>query len=215
MKKIIYVIFFLIASFSLNILFYFFSDSYRWFLKNLKSSDEKQDIIINKDYDINIDKKTAKIEKTSSWTSVKSTLKNSEYLQDLPELKMTKIEDDFLLDFKEYNLKKLDLHPRLFDLTSEYPDEYYEYYSEYITLYFFGTKAYDDILDIFKTLTYELPFTINETNTFWTKSFYINLKNDFQDDSVRVVFSYKNRIFGMKIKKSVYDNVKTKITKLK
>jgi len=213
MKKALYIVFFIVVSFSLNIIFYYFSGTYRTFLQNIKP--EEETINIDKNYDIDISKQDFKKMKSSSWTSIKNTNKNSEYLQDLPKLKMTKIEDDLLLSFKEYNLKKMDLHSRLFDLTPEYPDEYYEYYSEYVTMYFFWTKPYDDILSIFETLTYELPFTINKSNIFWSKSFYINLKNDFKDDSVRIVFLYKSRIIWMKIKKTVYDNVKTKLDKLK
>ena len=138
-----------------------------------------------------------------------------EYISVYDELKITKIEEEFLSKFAAYKLKELELHPRLFDLTSEYPDSYFEYYSEYLTLYFFGNKPYNEIRDVFEILTYELPFTLNELDNFWEKSFYVNLDENFQDWVVRLVLLYKNRTFWLKLKKEVYDHVKGKLDGLK
>jgi len=68
--------------------------------------------------------------------------------------------------FSLYSLNKLEINSNLFDITDEYPDNYFEYYSKDLTLYFFPTKTYDEILDIFSVLDDELPFTLKEVNNF-------------------------------------------------
>jgi hypothetical protein len=57
-------------------------------------------------------------------------------------------------------------------------------------------------------LTYELPFTLNEVNNIWEKSFYINLDWNFNDNNARIIFSYKNRLFWLKVWKKSYNKVK-------
>ena len=260
MKNFLYIIIFLVVSFLLNILIYYVSPDYRWFLKEIKGVEnieqieenkEEEDWIIEDRFNINNDY-TVKIgnvglrESESVESSIESIViekqneeleKNLEekiqeefmeeieeedmesvkveYVSAYSELKITKIEEEFLNKFTGYKLKELELHPRLFDLTSEYPDNYFEYYSEYLTLYFFGNKPYNEIRDVFEVLTYELPFTLNEVNNFWEKSFYINLDENFEDWVVRLVLLYKNRTFWLKLKKEVYDHVKGKIDGLK
>jgi hypothetical protein len=127
------------------------------------------------------------------------------------KIKITNIEKEILKKLKKYNLKEIDLHSRLFDLTWEYPDEYFEYYWKDINLYFFWNKLYSDLKDIFKVLTYELPFSINEVNNFWNKSFYINLNSWFEDDYIRVVLKKSNRIIWFKIKKQLYEKMKSEL----
>ncbi len=214
-RYFVYIILFLILSFILNITLYFFSDTYRNFLKSLKS--EKQDIKqnINKveKNETNFVKKK-KVVKSKSENDKKDNIK-VEYKEKVLDISETKIEKEILKKFREYSLKKLELHPRLFDLTSEYPDDYIEYYSEYLTIYFFWNKPYSDIKDIFNVLSYELPFSINEVNNFWDKSFYINLKDEFKDDNIRFVFTYKTRTIGIKVNKKFYDMVKIKLQNLK
>jgi hypothetical protein len=68
--------------------------------------------------------------------------------------------------FSQHNLTQIELATNLFDITDEYPDSYYEFYSENITLYFFDTKTYNEVYDIFNVLAYDLPFTINRVNNF-------------------------------------------------
>jgi hypothetical protein len=68
--------------------------------------------------------------------------------------------------FSSYDLKELEINTTLFDITTEYPDSYIEYYSKGLTLYFFPTRTYNEIYDIFKVLEYELPFKINPVNNF-------------------------------------------------
>lgn len=250
MKNILYIIFFLIISFLLNISLYYVSSDYRNFLKEIKGIDEEtkyvqendnldleDDSETNKvDYNVNIDdvisKDSSKTNTDNNWNiqSKINTVSSGaiekinedddietvkvEYISVYDELKITKIEEEILKKFSEYDLTQIELHPRLFDLTSEYPDNYFEYYSEYLTLYFFWNKPYDEIKDVFQVLTYELPFSINEVDNFADKSFYINLDEQFQDWVVRLVLLYKNRTFWFKIKKELYDHVKEKLSSL-
>jgi hypothetical protein len=110
--------------------------------------------------------------------------------------------------FSYYNLWKLELPWSLFDLTQEYPDEYYEYYSKDLTLYFFVTKSYSEVLDVFQVLTYDLPFTINKTNNFLDNSFFINLKWWEKEWYIRIVTSTNGLVFWLKFKKDQYNRVK-------
>jgi len=239
LRYLIYIILFLVTSFILNIFFYFISADYRSFLRSIKADNIESSKINNVDNIDNIyidteeniknneilkeannqveDSKLITKEIISDAENKNNDLKEIkvEYTTIIWEVKETKIEQDFLNRFKEYKLKKLELHPRLFDLTTEYPDEYIEYYSEYLTIYLFGNKSYDSLKDIFKVLTYELPFTINEVNNFWDKSFYINLDNEFQDNQIRIVLLYKNRTFGLKMSKDVYPMIRDKLARLK
>jgi hypothetical protein len=73
---------------------------------------------------------------------------------------------DIINIFSEYDLKKLEVNSNLFDITDEYPDSYFEYYSTDLTLYLFPTKTYQDIYDIFFVLTKELPIKIKEVNNY-------------------------------------------------
>lgn len=231
MRKSLYIIFFLIASFSLNIIVYYIFPGYRSFLHSIKEEPgyiQPGQIVLNTGYNVDIDNlwnnKTSNDEDVKIEKEIPKEIKidNSEkqeiiedskieYISIPEELKITKTETTFLNAFKEYSLKEIELHPRLFDITWEYPDDYFEYYSEYLTLYFFGNKPYDDIKDIFDVLSYEFPFTVNEVDNFWDKTFYINLDEDFVDNIVRVVILYKNRVFWIKVKKEVYDHVKWKL----
>jgi hypothetical protein len=112
-------------------------------------------------------------------------------------------------------LKELEINTSLFDITTEYPDNYIEYYSKWLTLYFFPTKTYNEIYDIFSVLEYELPFTLNPVNNFWDNSFYINLNEDINDNVIRLIISNKGIVFWLKIKKNEYNLVKEKLNILK
>ena len=136
----------------------------------------------------------------------------SEFINTREEIKLTNIENNILQSFKSYDLKQVDLHPRLFDLTWEYPDKYFEYYTKDINLYFFWNKSYSDLVDIFTVLTYELPFSVNEVNNFWNKSFYINLDDLFEDEYIRIVLEKSNKTFWLKIKKQLYEQIKNDLS---
>lgn len=237
MNKKIHILSFILIWFLLNIIFFIFSDNYRYFLQSLKYDnspeyevDDKLKISITWDYKNNDieendlftwlsnDFVDETIEETTPKKTKKDTEKKSniniewenkvEFVDSVEEIKLSDIEKSVLKQFEKYDLKKIDFHPRLFDLTWEYPDEYFEYYTEDINLYFFWNKLYSDIKDIFEVLTYELPFSINEVNNFWEKSFYINLNSWFADDYVRVILKKSNRIIWFKIRKQLYEQIK-------
>jgi len=117
--------------------------------------------------------------------------------------------------FSKYDLKKIELNSNLFDLTNEYPDDYFEYYSKDLTLYFFPTKKYNEVYDIFHVLKFELPIELNKVNNFWEGSFYINLEKDIQDRFIRLVIVENGVVFGLKIKKDIYNEVKTTLDTMK
>lgn len=218
MRKVIAFIIFLIIIFVVNILFYYLSLDYRSFLKNFK----------NKDNTINLEEK-----------SFSDTLEIEKIPDDLEKVEISKINDEIFSSkkanwsvelkseitlwknylniinlFTVYDLKKLEVNSSLFDITDEYPDNYFEYYSKDLTLYLFPTKTYKDVYDIFSVLSNELPFTIKEVNNFWDKSFYINLNNDIEDRFTRLVISNKWIVFWIKIKKTEYDLVKEKLNSI-
>jgi len=121
---------------------------------------------------------------------------------------MSPTEKEILAIFDEFELKLLSKHASLFDITTEYPDEYFEYFSRDLVVYFFSTKSYSEVYDIFDILSDELPYDLNEVNNFGQSSFYINLKEVYTDEFVRLVVQYKSKAFGLKIHKDAYNEVK-------
>jgi hypothetical protein len=65
-------------------------------------------------------------------------LKESDYLK------------TFLKNFSNYDLTSLNTHSSLMDVTEEYPDKYFEYYSPELTIYNFPTKNYNEVREIFE-----------------------------------------------------------------
>jgi hypothetical protein len=122
------------------------------------------------------------------------------------------VEQEILDLFKDFNLeeKEKSENSSLFGLTNEYPYWYKEFYSKEkkMTLYIFEWKLYNDILNIFDVISYNLYFKVKKVNNFWEKSFFINLEPDLDDNYIRFVFSYKNKNFWLKIKKDWYNDVK-------
>jgi hypothetical protein len=114
--------------------------------------------------------------------------------------------------FSDFNLEQKEKSKitSLFGLTNEYPYDFEEYYSKEkkMNLYVFKDKPYEDILNIFDVISYNLYFKIKKVNNFWDKSFFINLDQDLDDNYIRFVFSYKNNNFWLKIKKDWYNEVK-------
>lgn len=230
MRKIIIFIIFLISIFIVNLIFYFISDDYRFFIKKIKNPDrvvyleEKNydDNIENKDIikkDKILDKKilnNAEIIATSKDNKKIFKLKSEDWVVNLKDEIILWKTYRYILDiFSIYKLKKLEVNLNLFDITDEYPDNYFEYYSKNLTLYIFPTKNYKQIYDIFDVLSKESPFSINQVNNFWDNSFFINLDKDIQDRFVRVIISYKWVVFWLKIKKTEYSLVKEKLKSLK
>lgn len=142
---------------------------------------------------------------STTWTGTKS----------LSGVSLTPVEESVVNVFSDYKLKKLLVHPSLFDLTTEYPDDYFEYYSDDITLYVFSTKNYKQVVNVFEAFATELPFLLNKTDSFGTNSFFLNVKPEFQDEFTRVVFEYKQKVFWLKIKKNQYNRVRIMLKNLK
>lgn len=218
MRKVIGFIIFLIIIFVVNLFFYFLSEDYRFFLKKIKDTDE---VIYLEEKEVSDELEReiiqwAQVVKTSTKNENIFELKEDTWRMDMRDeisfwVNYNKIIDLFAL----YDLKKLEINSNLFDLTNEYPDNYFEYYSKELVLYLFPTKNYTEIYDIFSVLDDELPFTINELNNFWDKSFYINLNEDIKDRFVRLIISNNWVTFGLKIKNAEYNLVKEKLNLLK
>ncbi|MDR0771524.1 MAG: hypothetical protein LBF15_00115, partial [Candidatus Peribacteria bacterium] len=175
MRNVIWFIIFLIFAFFINVIFFYISADYREFLQSFKEdkviTDDKPRIDDNIENDFTIEEK---VDTEEDLAIVAPSNKNEEIFEKNDnnkveikgEVVLGKNYKDILTLFESYNLKELEINTTLFDVTTEYPDNYIEYYSKELTLYFFPTKTYNEVRDIFKVLEYELPFTINEINNF-------------------------------------------------
>lgn len=210
MRKLIIFIIFLIIIFLVNLIFYTISDDYKFFLKKIKDNEE---VIYTEEEKIDDKLIDAEVVETNKKNEMIFDLKEEKVVLN-NEISLWKSYKDVLNLFTLYNLEKLEVNSNLFDLTDEYPDNYFEYYSKDLTLYLFPTKTYTDLFDIFSILDDDLPFSLNEVNNFWSNSFYINLDEDIQDRFVRVVIWYKWIVFWLKIKKTEYNLVKEKLNSL-
>lgn len=207
-----------------NIFAYSLSEDYRFFLKKLKYS---QDVVYD---DVQVDD-SQRVVVVSSWVledqaedtgviiwqegiTFIDALEGKKILQEpevLPEL--TGEEIDFIEAFKKrFVISQVDIPVTLFDITTEYPDKYYEYSNKHIAIYVFPTKTYSEVKKIFEVLEFELPYSINEVNNFWTSSFYINLDDWYSDEIVRIVLEHEKRAFWLKIKKDSYNILKEIVT---
>lgn len=217
MRNVILLIIFLIFTFFINVVFFYVSSDYRDFLLSLragiiKENDTETGSIINSGETLD-----------ENLTTITPSNKNEEIFSQSDDKKVEmkwevvlwKNYRDVLKLFPTYDLKELELNTTLFDITTEYPDNYIEYYSKELTLYFFPTKTYKEILDIFKVLEMDFPFVVNEVNNFWDNSFYINLNDDINDNVIRIVVSYKWVAFWLKLKKNEYNLVKEKLNILR
>ena len=223
MKNIILFLLFLVSIFVINIAFYYTSSDYRDFIKRVKTESENTkevpDFSVRWEnnyfsWKIEKNKEENKTEKTDS--DKKQQTKNTKKPAPVTtqEVKLWKWYQDILNMFSEYDLKKLEVNANLFDLTNEYPDAYYEFYSPKLTLYFFTTKNYKEVYDIFDVLQLELPFKINAMNNFWEKSFYINFNKDV-NDAVRMVILHKWIVFWLKVDKNEYSKIKQRLQNLR
>jgi len=219
MKFLVKIVFFLLLIFILNIIFYYISWDYRVFLENLKyntiTNNIDTEIIDEFTWDNNYDTKNNLLDKVELIDIDNlETNKNHSVLiwtntQIISETILWKNYVNILNKFdKKFNLDKIDVNTNLFELTDEYPDYYYEYYSNDLTLYFFTTKQYSEIYDIFNYIQNDLPFSINEVNNFWENSFYINLNTEINDSYIRLVITENWITFWLKIKDTQYDVVK-------
>lgn len=221
MRNTILFIIFLIFSFLINVIFYYVSDDYRDFLKNLKNDEliiKEKPSFINDDFSKKEEKKideNIEIIKPNNENSIIFNKLDDNKVEIKSNVSLWKNYLDILDLFLNYDLQELELNTNLFDITSEYPDNYLEYYSKDLTLYFFPTKNYKDVYDIFSVLEYELPFKINELNNYGDNSFFINLNQDINDSFIRIVISNKWVVFWLKIKKNEYNKIKEKLNTLR
>lgn len=221
MRNTILFIIFLIFSFLINVIFYYVSDDYRVFLKNLKNEEviiEEKPSFINDDFSKEEETKldeNIEIVKPDNENNIIFNKLDDNKVEIKSDISLWKNYLDILDLFSNYNLQELELNTNLFDITSEYPDNYLEYYSKDLTLYFFPTKSYKDVYDIFSVLEYELPFKINELNNYGDNSFFINLNQDINDSFIRIVISNKWVVFWLKIKKNEYNQIKEKLNTLR
>lgn len=208
MRKLVFIIFVATCIFTLNLGFYIFSEDYRFFIKKIKYSDEvvyDDNLEVNDTDTITLREDTGNLENLTSTQKSITPEDDFQFLEEVQQEKQLKLpqevltmrdtEKDVLALFEDYDLKSLIKHSSLFDITTEYPDEYFEYYSNDLALYFFSSKSYTQVFDIFEVLSYDLPYDINETNTFGQASFFINLKEVYTDEFVRLVVQYENKAF--------------------
>lgn len=205
-----------------NIIAYSVSEDYRFFVKKIKYKqevvyetigtidDSQRIILVENDID-EPSNNTGNVIISGEWFTFLDALgiKERKWEEDenLPDLTMT--EQEILEKLQEKFVLWESISPTsLFDITTEYPDKYHEYSNKHVSLYIFSTKSYQQVYNIFDVLTYELPYTLNQTNNFGEKSFYINLEGVYADEKVRIVFQYQNKTFWLKIKKDSYNIVK-------
>lgn len=228
MRTLIQILLVLMVALILNIVWYSISEDYRFFLKKLKYREEVVYDTPSQVDDIDriqiIDSTQEQvlendaIQTTGTGFTFLDALSgeqkpNSEEEDILPELSPE--EQNFLELFETQEFKEISLHSSLFWLTTEYPDPYYEFESNDLTLYIFPTKNYSELKNIFTVLKFDLPFELNETNSFWEKSFFINLSSSFTDDTVRIVLEHEKKLFWLKIKKDSYNTIKQVLLSLK
>ena len=228
MHKTIILVSGILILFLLNITLYSQSENYRFFVKKIKNKDQvvytgndnisdvdKNEEVIKTDLTVKpvIEQTPEEKEILEQATLISRNSENTVTTSDnIPsnisttQVVLGKNYQDILNKFWEYNLGKLELRSNLFDVTNEYPDEYYEYYSRDLILYIFPTKTYSEMLDIFKVQP-ELPIEINQVNNFGDNSFFINLVPK-DENHVRLVVSHKSSLFWLKIKKDEYTKVK-------
>mgnify|MGYP001085347081 FL=1 len=183
------------------------SEDYRFFMKKLKNQEEiiyddmiqiddtERIQIIEKNGEAQIEK-VQEPEDISDFTFLEALAKQRDTPIEEEKIELSLDETYVVEQFqKAYVLQEQVTPENLFGITNEYPDTYVEWGNKYLNLYIFPTKNYNEIQDIFDVLSFELPYTINEVNNFWEKSFYINMNTGFEDDFIRIVFQYKKRAF--------------------
>ncbi len=205
MRKWVIILFSLLVLFGLNLIMYWFNEEYRFFVKKLKYSGEGTQItdeIISIDADNDLPNEISVVDPEPQEVRI-----------DVPEqkdLELWDAEKRILSKFFSYDLERVEIKQSLFDLTSEYPDDYFEYLGLEgdMILYLFPTREYESIREIFDVISYDMPFTLNEVNNFWEASFFINVDEEFNDDFVRFVVKSTNGVFWLKIKKDLYNDTK-------
>lgn len=197
MRRIIHVLLFVVLLFLLNLMFYFISDDYKEFIKQAKTGEKTtdqystfpDDIQVSELLETNVTQPENINDSTDDFSF--QPIAEETYVAEESKKVLGKNYQVILDGFSQFNFESIELTTNLFDITNEYPDDYYEFYSKDLTLYFFDTKTYSEVKDIFQVLSYDVSFTINEVNNFVDASFFINLDEDIQDNFVRIVANYK------------------------
>lgn len=214
MRRIIHVLLFVVFIFLLNLIFYFVSDDYKEFIKQVKTGEKPTDQHSTFPDDITVTQPEQSLENDEeNITDSTDALPYQPSAEDtfIPQESKKVLGKNYqiILDgFSSYNFDEIELTTNLFDITNEYPDDYYEFYSKDLTLYFFDTKTYSEVKDIFDVLSYDVSFSVNEVDNFANASFYINLNEDIQDNYIRIVMNYKWVVVGLKVKRDQYNQVK-------
>ena len=156
MRRLIVFLVFLVFLFLVNVTFYFLSEDYEFFLKKIKNDDEivyMDDMIIDDSIRNQLnDSNIAVVEYESVNEIIEDEKEATTFISQEPEKILWKNYQKLLDLFAKFSLKPIELTNNLFDLTNEYPDEYYEYYSKDLTLYFFDTKTYNEVYEMGKSL---------------------------------------------------------------
>lgn len=172
----------------------------------LEKEKNKVKNILKNDIDKEININTRKVELEEK---LKNIIKEEENKKEIKqEIYLWKQYLNILDLFKKYDTYKIKIHTSLFDLTNEYPNKYFEFYSDEVTIYFFPIGSYKEMYEIFDVLTYDLPFSIKEVDNFWDKSFYINLDEEVSDNNIRFIISNKWILFWVKVQNDEYNNIK-------
>ncbi len=225
MRIVIIFLSFIMLTLAANIIAYSLSEDYRFFLKKMKYSgeivtdskiiddSEKYELITEISDDGTVVVQAEEIDPdvffldVLKWTSDDKE-QDEEDDTELPEL--FRAEQRVLDDFREsFILTPVNIPwNSLFWITDEFPDTYREYTNSHFSLYMFPSKSYKEVLKIFEVLRFELPIELNKVDNFGSASFYINMKEGHEDDSIRIVFEYENLAFWLKIKKDSYNSAK-------
>jgi len=211
--------------FILNIWLYYTSENYRLFLQSIKwekivkEVNDKYEIKDNEvekslEDELNENILKNKVDANIELKSKDSLIKKIEFVQNQVK-KNIELSDSFKIflekiysKFWENNFTKLESHSNLMDVTSEYPDNYFEYYSSNLTIYFFPTKNYKELRDIFRIESEWGLFKLNELDNFWDESFYINLLEEYNDDFIRFIYTKGNDVIWIKVSKNEYNLLK-------
>lgn len=213
MKKVVYALAIVVVTFLTNIGLFYYSDNYSFFLKKMKywdnviSLDAKNitDIPQNNSGSCNCQNISSGASLTTPSRSPAAS--NGSWALNLEQ----QLKELFsLFDKKTLVLQTYDEYYKIFDITDEYPKEYYTYRNENLELYLFPSGNFTDMYNLFDLLsTYPnvgVKFTLNKSNVFGKMSFYINPKVD--DGNVRLVIDNWKILFWLKVKKSYYSQVK-------
>lgn len=223
MKKIVYFLSFLCLFVVVVVSGYIVSDDMRFFIKSLKHPWETPYIpetFIDDEYKIvqcdylsyeqkiqSLQDEIAFLKQTKNILSQSGTLQNGTGTQSSGTL----VKQEEILILKSFSgvvfqEKLYDDFFQIFGITDEFPKKYTAYTAPDIEMYYFYESSYDDVYTFFDVVSYDLPLTLNKTNAFGERSFFINLKS--KDDFVRLVIQVEKKVFGLKIKNTSYNKVK-------